>query len=205
MSEAILGTLCAVFDQLNVALLIVTVSGRVLFANSQANAMLEKGWPIRILEGSLQGKDRTISIRLKEAIDLLGSTREGTQGEDLEICLAQASSGRPGAIGCLRRLSIPSLSERAIALFIVEAGQASQYGLDGLAEAYGLSKAETRILKALVEADTPAEAAARLNIALSTVKSHLRKIFLKTNTSRQADLVRLVECCRTPFRKNEKS
>jgi DNA-binding CsgD family transcriptional regulator len=88
----------------------------------------------------------------------------------------------------------------------MQPGQASHHGIDGLAEACGLlSNAETRILKALAETQDPTGAAVRLNLALSTVKSHLRKIFEKTNTSRQADLLRLVDCCRTPFRKSEKA
>ncbi len=93
----------------------------------------------------------------------------------------------------------------AVAIFITEAAEANHHGVDGLAEAFGLSKAETRTLKALAETQDPTEVAARLNIAHSTVKSHLRKIFQKTNTSRQADLLRLVECCRPRFEKTTKA
>ena len=204
MSEAIFEALCAVLDQLNVAVIILSITGKVRFSNRPASVMLEAGWPIRILDGCLQGRDREVSARLKKAIELLSSPTHDAQAVDQEICFAQASEERPGAIGCVRLVPTLAGQEPAVALFIVESGRASQYALDGLAEAYGLSKAETRILKALVEARTPAEAAALLNIALSTVKSHLRKIFLKTNTSRQSDLLRLVECCRTPFQKSEK-
>ncbi len=200
MSEPVFEALCAAFDQLNAAILILTASGRMLFANRLANAMLEAGWPIRLLDGCLQGKDRNVTAALKRAMELASSIPQNQEAHDHEVCLAQPSAERPGAIAYLRLLAL-SDAEPALALFVMQAGETSQYGVDGLAEAYGLSKAETRILKALVEAQTTAEAAARLNVALSTVKSHLRKIFQKTNTSRQVDLVRLVECCRTPFRK----
>jgi DNA-binding CsgD family transcriptional regulator len=124
----------------------------------------------------------------------------GADAAHYEVCLAEPSADRPGAIGDLRPLTWEG-AEPAVALFITQAGQASHHGIDGIAAAFGLSKAETRILKALAETQEPAEAATRLNIALSTVKSHLRKIFQKTNTSRQTDLLRLVDRSRTPFSK----
>ena len=203
MSEPVLEALCAAFDQLSVAIVILSVSGRILFANRAANDMLEAGWPIRLLDGCLQGKDRCASTALKDAIELLSSSQDDTEACHYEVCLAQPSADQPGAIAELRPLIFDG-AEPAIALFIMRAGQTTYHGIDGLSEAFGLSKAETQILKALSETQEPAEAAARLNIALSTVKSHLRKIFQKTNTSRQTDLLRLVDCCRTPFRKNDR-
>ena len=184
-----------------VAVLILSASGRILFANQAANSMLEEGWPIRLLDGCLQGKDRAVSAALRQAVELVSLSQQCEEARHYEVCLAQPSADRPGVIADLRPLTLGT--EPAIALFITQAGQTNHHGIDGLAEAYGLSKAETRTLKALVETQAPAEAAARLNIALSTVKSHLRKIFQKTNTSRQAELLRLVECCRMPFRKND--
>jgi len=203
MSEAVFETLCVAFDQLSVAVLILSASGRILFANRAAGAMLEAGWPIRLLDGCLQGKDRSVSAALKQAIELVSSRQQSAEPCHYEVCLAQPSADRPGAIADFRPLSRDG-AEPIFALFIVQGGQANHHGIDGFAEAYGLSKAETRILKALVDTQGPAEAAALLNIALSTVKSHLRKIFQKTNTSRQAELLRLVECCRLPFRKSDK-
>ena len=202
MSEPVLEALCVAFDQLTVAVLILSASGRVLFANQAASSMLEEGWPIRLLDGCLQGKDRGVSAALKQAVELIGLSQQGEEARHYEVCLAQPSGDRPGVVADLRPLTFGA--EPAIALFIMQAGQTHHHGIDGFAEAYGLSKAETRALKALVETQGPAEAAAQLNIALSTVKSHLRKIFQKTNTSRQAELLRLVECCRMPFRKSDK-
>ena len=202
MSEPVFEALCVAFDQLSVAVLILSASGRILFANQAASLMLDEGWPIRLLDGCLQGKDRGVSAALKQAIELVSLSQEGEDARHYEVCLSQPSADRPGVIADLRPLTFGA--EAAIAVFITQAGQTNHHGIDGLAEAYGLSKAETRTLKALVETQGPAEAAARLNIALSTVKSHLRKIFQKTNTSRQAELLRLVECCRMPFRKSDK-
>jgi DNA-binding CsgD family transcriptional regulator len=201
MPEELLGALCAAYDELALAVLILSMNGRILFANLTAKTMLEKCWPIRASDGHVQAIEPAANAQLRKAIENLG--RADGEASEHEFCLVRSSAEKPGAIGCLRLLQSLSGGEPAIAFFITETGQKSHYGLDGFAEAYGLSKAEARTLKALVEAQTPANAAVRLNVALSTVKSHIRKIFQKTNISRQADLLRLVESCRTPFRKTE--
>ena len=56
----------------------------------------------------------------------------------------------------------------------------------------GLTQAELRVLLSIVEIGGVAEVAEVLGIARTTVKTHLRHVFEKTNTSRQADLVKLV-------------
>jgi DNA-binding CsgD family transcriptional regulator len=56
----------------------------------------------------------------------------------------------------------------------------------------GLTQAELRVLLSIVEIGGVAEVAEVLGIAETTVKTHLRHVFEKTSTSRQADLVKLV-------------
>ncbi|WP_169309554.1 LuxR C-terminal-related transcriptional regulator [Rhodomicrobium vannielii] len=50
-----------------------------------------------------------------------------------------------------------------------------------------------------MEAQSLPEVAQRLNLSLPTVKSHMRRILTKTQCSRQADLLRIVEGARAYF------
>ncbi|HWJ17293.1 MAG TPA: PAS domain-containing protein, partial [Geobacterales bacterium] len=77
MSEPVFEALCVAFDQLSVAVLILSASGRILFANQAASAMLEEGWPIRLLDGCLQGKDRGVSAALKQTIEFVSLNQQG--------------------------------------------------------------------------------------------------------------------------------
>jgi DNA-binding CsgD family transcriptional regulator/PAS domain-containing protein len=61
-----------------------------------------------------------------------------------------------------------------------------------LREVLGLSPAEARVAMALVEGRTPREAAKSLGLSFFTVRAHLVRIFDKTGTNRQAELVRLI-------------
>ena len=63
---------------------------------------------------------------------------------------------------------------------------------EAIAKSYKLTPTELRVLLAIVEVGGVPEAAEALGIAETTVKTHLRRLFDKTGTRRQADLVKLV-------------
>jgi DNA-binding CsgD family transcriptional regulator len=58
-----------------------------------------------------------------------------------------------------------------------------------LSASYGLTPAEARIALALVEGKQLAHIAADFDISRTTVAFHMRNIFQKTRTCRQAELV----------------
>jgi DNA-binding CsgD family transcriptional regulator len=61
-----------------------------------------------------------------------------------------------------------------------------------IAQQFQLTPAELRVLFCVVEISGLAEVADVLGLSEATVRTHLRHIFEKTETHRQADLVRLV-------------
>jgi DNA-binding CsgD family transcriptional regulator len=63
---------------------------------------------------------------------------------------------------------------------------------EAVAKAFQLTPAELRVLFAIIEVGGVPEVAETLGIAETTVRFHLRQLFEKTGTHRQADLVRLV-------------
>ena len=56
---------------------------------------------------------------------------------------------------------------------------------------FELTPAELRVLQSIVDVGGVPETAVALGIAETTVKTHLHRVFAKTGTSRQADLVKL--------------
>ena len=63
---------------------------------------------------------------------------------------------------------------------------------DKLHDIFGLTPAEIRVAVAIFNGQTPKEAAASLGVSFFTVRGHLVRVFEKTNTNRQAQLVRLM-------------
>jgi DNA-binding CsgD family transcriptional regulator len=68
---------------------------------------------------------------------------------------------------------------------------------------YGLTGGELRVVLALVQGLGAKEAADMLGISESTVRTHLKHIFSKTDTARQADVVRLLQNATPPIRAPE--
>jgi DNA-binding CsgD family transcriptional regulator len=78
------------------------------------------------------------------------------------------------------------------AVFVRKAALDAPSLLEAIAKRHQLTPSELRVLLAIVEIGGVPEVAKALGISETTVKTHLRHVFEKTGTTRQADLVKLV-------------
>ena len=78
------------------------------------------------------------------------------------------------------------------ALFVRKAELQRPSPHEVIGRSYDLTPAELRVLLGIVEIGGVPEVAAALGIADTTVKTHLSRLYAKTGTGRQADLVKLV-------------
>lgn len=78
------------------------------------------------------------------------------------------------------------------AIFVHKAELATPSLPEIVARSFKLTPGELRVLLAVTEAGSVPETAQALGVAETTVKTHLHRIFAKTGTRRQADLVKLV-------------
>jgi DNA-binding CsgD family transcriptional regulator len=79
-----------------------------------------------------------------------------------------------------------------VALFITDPERPPDSPLETLARLYGLTPAESRLLHKLMIGCTLEEAACQLQISVKTARSQMKRVFLKTDTSRQSEVLRLV-------------
>ncbi len=63
---------------------------------------------------------------------------------------------------------------------------------DVLAQSYGLTPSEARLLSALLSGSSLTDYAAAIGISINTAKRHLDHIFNKTGHHRQVDLIRSI-------------
>ena len=61
-----------------------------------------------------------------------------------------------------------------------------------LSSIFGLTPAESRLAAELAGGSTLVQAAKALNISWETARTHLKTVFMKTNTHRQSELVALL-------------
>ena len=81
---------------------------------------------------------------------------------------------------------------RIPAIFVSDPGHAISVDRERLQRFYKLTPAEARLAALLAEGKHLDDAAATLAITLHTARTHLKRIFSKTDVQSQADLVRLV-------------
>ncbi len=169
---------------------------RIVFANARLSQLFDaaKEGPFRCLAGKIvvrdPAADRDFQAALTAALGQAGRSRGS------HICLPYPTGDRQLTV----RLSpLPATEMGWNALGDDGAGRArcmmlfSMPDIAKLAEEYGLTPAEARVLSALTNGKGLTAVARQLGISRSTAHSHLDKIFQKTGTNRQAELVGLVQ------------
>ncbi|MEI9988607.1 MAG: helix-turn-helix transcriptional regulator [Rhizomicrobium sp.] len=175
-----LSGMAAFVERIKGAAFLVEGSGRIAYANAATGPLLAEGGLVRERGGMLVPLDGDLRAALRAAF----SGRKKTP-------FIKAISHAQG----MRILAVvpPSAESGGYAIVLVSAPEAD-LPLPGpiLMEAYGLTAAEIRVLVGLIKGRPLAEMARDFGVAQRTVKAHLQKIFAKTGTRRQTDLIRQV-------------
>ncbi len=85
-----------------------------------------------------------------------------------------------------------SASQRGAVVFCHDPDREVETDEDTLIELYGLTHAETAVTLELQRGQRLAQIAERLLLSINTVRSHLKRVFQKTETHSQASLIRLL-------------
>jgi DNA-binding CsgD family transcriptional regulator len=194
-SEAFSQTVSA----LSSAVLMVDAERRVLFRNEAATTMIEGGRVVHPRSDVLMFRDSVINKDLSLAITQATVSPEAGKRKTTTREFEVTEAGR----WMMQIVPIES-SERdfrqpVASVFITRIDLELDNPLRMISRAYGLTLTETRILRAVVEVGGSPAIASAIGIGEGTVKSHLKSLFQKTGTHRQADLVRLVASYSSPL------
>lgn len=185
-------TLASALDTLGEGLVVTTERGLVVHANQAAQAMVVAG-SLSVWNGQLCAAASTDTRTLRAAI---------------------ATCARDGQASLLRLEGHASLGRLTVTLNRTK-GAASGPGRSGplvvamvrdetpaplpeslLQTLFGLTLAEARLAREIMHGDGLQACARRLGVAANTARTHLNRVFDKTGTKRQAELVRLLLGCR---------
>lgn len=173
-------------DRMSQAVALFDDSGRVLFANRQAEAIFRDG------SGPTAVNQRLTAARRQDADNIRESLRHACQGFGSSLRLADAGTGRQWVITFVPLpTSILALSHDAhVMALIAEPGKPTAGDLGDFAKLYRLTSAETRVLKQLLVQESTQEIADTLQISIKTLRTQLSALFAKTETKNQRDLVK---------------
>jgi DNA-binding CsgD family transcriptional regulator/PAS domain-containing protein len=188
--------LAVALNRLDVGVVLTDGNGRIVHANEAVNRYLDEATSLRRIDGLLAACDATSAREFAQAIaDAASGTAidlpqsgivvplKGQDGRDLAAWVLPLDGG-------LRR-QFGAGSAARVATFIRELEDTSPFPAELFVRRYAITPAECRVMMLLVQGQTIAEAAEALGIALATARTHLARLFEKTGTSRQVDLVRM--------------
>ncbi len=188
-------TFADAFDGLSAGTLFVNSSGRITHANAAAEAMIADGTVLHATFGRLVTVDPDANRQLRDFFQAAtnGDAAVGNKGVAVPLV------GRDGEryvvhvlpLSAGARHSAGASYTATAALFVQKAALATRSPPEVIAKTYRLTPMEVRVLLAIVEVGGAPQVAETLGIGEGTVKAHLKRLYEKTATHRQADLVKL--------------
>lgn len=183
-----------VLDSVPFGLVFLTPRGKSVYVNRVADAIFRSGDGLSLHNGSLRGSNSTAQAALDAAI-----RQAASPGSSL-LCpgaiLAERKSARPYQIliAPLRRCPprLVGTAAPTVVALILDPERAQLASTDLMRRLYGLTRKEAAFAQALCRGKSVEQAAQELEIRYETARTHLRRIFSKTGTSRQAELVMLL-------------
>lgn len=182
-----------VLDRLSVGLLVLDRRARILFANSAARCYGAEDGPLIMRRARLGARSAAHTQRLSALVQtvLSGSPERSmtiAQADGPPLTLVVSSIGHQDP----DQFSARNMRDAAVLVTIVNLTGEIAVPAARVMNSFGLTAAEAKIALALASGASVPEAAATLGLSTNTVKTHLRKVFAKTGTSRQAELARVL-------------
>lgn len=185
----------ATLESLATPVLLVDADLGLIHANGAGVRMLEEGRPLRLRGRRIEAEPaarRRLAAGVR-ALALGGMARAG------EIALT-GHDGQPVMLHLValdQQAAAIGLSGVLIAVSGLEGARSHSFETIGLA--LGMTRAQAAVFHLLAEGHSVPDAAARLGIAVSTLRSHLLQIYEKCGLRGQADLVRMAARMQSPF------
>ena len=194
--QAEAATFMDVLDGLSVGLFLVDAGGRIMHANAAGSDMLGSGDLLRSVGGRLVAGDAQVEQSLRETAAAAATGDDDGGSASVVVPLRARGDERYVAhmlpLGGGARQRAGEAYAAAAALFVRKAELQYPSPPEVISKIYDLTPAELRVLLGIVEIGGVPEVAAAFGIADTTVKTHLGRLYAKTGTGRQADLVKLV-------------
>ena len=182
-------------DCLEAAVFVLDRDMRIQFTSASARRLLDDG-RLLVRHGQLvspHDREAPMLRRLVKQCAEAGSSATAQMtfhrlgDEDNALCLAVVAARPMG--GCTLELPF-------VMMFATRPCEPGLPELRQLRSHFGLTHAQAKLAIEIAKGDGLKASARRLGIAITTGRSHLRRVFEKTETRRQAELVRLISAFR---------
>jgi DNA-binding CsgD family transcriptional regulator len=183
-------------DRVAVGVVLLDREGGILVANREAEEVFRQNDGLHASKGGIHAdlvnENRAIRLMISQAAKTAvgeGSAVGGSVG------ISRRSGKRSFAVlvaPVARRAFPEDARSPAVILFVTDPERKPEAATGVLMRIYGLTAAESRLAELLMEGESVVHAAERLCVSHNTVRTHLQRVFEKTRTRHQGELVGLL-------------
>ena len=184
----------AALEALAVGVMVVDAAGKLLFSNTVAERLLQKGQGITVSHGHLRAQAADRNPMLQHTIREAVAGFTGRSAHAGMIVLPRRDALPLSLLVCPapgHRLGADLLQATAI-IFVNNPDDRITPTEAALAAQFRLTPAEARLTAALLDGEHVDDYAQRTGLSPHTVKTQLKAVFAKTDCGRQTDLIRVV-------------
>jgi DNA-binding CsgD family transcriptional regulator len=183
-------------DHLPTGIILLDGRGELVLLNRAAHRILEQNDG---LTAAKHGLAASFPGRTKRLQSMIASAAQTARGEGFSaggaIGIPRPSGKRNFAVTVMPASinAFPGdVSLASVVVFLSDPEERAHPAEALFAETYDLTAAESRLAERLMQGETLVGAARRLGVSHNTVRTHLQRIYAKTETSHQGDLIRLL-------------
>ncbi len=197
--QAVGDFLSTLLDQLNVSVLVVDSTLRIVHANAKAQRDLETADHIESKGGKLTFKSTYAEAAIADAVTTGQRSEVALAGRGIDVPLAQVSHPAVAHVLPLASRDKRPSAKSVAAIFIAEPNTVAMPTIEAVANLFGLTRAERNVMQQVAGGLGRAEIAAANCVKDGTVKAQLNSIFEKTGVSSQRALEQLVRDLAPPL------
>lgn len=183
-------------DMIPVAVAVIDGLGSIQYVNRAADKIVLANDGVRAIRGRLVAMRRSDQLRLQRRTRQLIEAQSDDTASRWVALRIERESGVPWLFMLTplepvdRRDGFRERCRDLVVALITDPSRPTKASTELLRELHGLTPTEARVLGRLTDGMRLSEIAAELDISIETVRSHLKAVFCKTGTSRQAELIR---------------
>ena len=180
-----LAWLAATLDEVDFGMLLLTDTDHVVHVNHAARVELDGEHPLQML-------GRVLRARTSQDMPLLHSALQNAAQRNMRKLVTLGEGARRVSISVVPIGNAQRPGDCATLLMLSKRQTRESLSVQGYARSHGLTGAETRVLMLLYQGVPPGEAAAELGVGISTVRTQIGSIRMKTGTESIRALVQQV-------------
>jgi DNA-binding CsgD family transcriptional regulator len=186
----------AVLEALSQGIMVLGPEGRPVLVNAALRAMVAEADGLALsphgLASASQGAQTALDRAIAVALAVSARASGLLPGEEGRLTLPRRSGGAPWIVQVLPLAegATGAFGARGGAVILVDDAQARRAPSEiALVRAFGLTPSEAALALSLAQGRSLAEHARQRRITVHTARTHLARIYAKTGTRRQAELV----------------